>query len=202
SQIRHAYGFDSFHYVSGGQSIAADGRGQTIAIVDAYDDPRIFNDLATFDRTFNLPAPPSFVKAYYTTQTNNGWAGEEALDVEWAHAMAPAANLLLVEAKSSSLSDLLTAVDWARHQSGVSVVSMSWGGGEFSSETSYDGYFTTPSGHKGVTFVASSGDNGAVSSWPAVSPNVLSVGGTSLRTDSVGNYISETGWSGSGGGIS
>ena len=79
---------------------------------------------------------------------------------------------------------------------------MSWGGGEFSGETSYDSYFTTPSGHAGVTFVASSGDSGAPVGYPAISPNVLSVGGTTLNLTSSGSYISESGWSGSGGGIS
>ena len=68
-----------------------------------------------------------------------------------------------------------------RHASGVVAVSMSWGGGEFSGETSYDSYFTTPSGHGGVTFVASSGDSGSPVGYPAISPNVLSVGGTTLN---------------------
>src|SRR5438876_3340028 len=79
---------------------------------------------------------------------------------------------------------------------------MSWGGGEFSGETSYDSTFQTPSGHGGVTFVASSGDSGAPASYPSVSPNVLSVGGTTLHLDSAGNITGETGWSGSGGGVS
>ena len=85
---------------------------------------------------------------------------------------------------------------------GVVAVSMSWGGGEFSGENAYDSYFTTPSGHAGVTFVASSGDSGAPASYPAISPNVLSVGGTTLYLNSQGGYVSESGWSGSGGGIS
>jgi hypothetical protein len=79
---------------------------------------------------------------------------------------------------------------------------MSWGAGEFSSETSYDSFFTTPSGHSGVTFVASSGDNGAPASWPSISTNVLSVGGTTLSLGAGGNYGGEHGWSGSGGGYS
>jgi subtilase family serine protease len=133
---------------------------------------------------------------------NQGWGLEIALDVEWAHAIAPKANIVLVEAKSASVSNLLSAVDTARKRSGVVAVSMSWGAGEFSSESVYDSYFTTPSGHGGVTFVASSGDAGAPVSWPAISPNVVSVGGTTLQLDSAGNILSETGWSGSGGGIS
>src|SRR6185312_2284949 len=153
------------------------------------------------------------------------WEQEEALDIEWAHAIAPKANITLYEASDAG-NGLFTAVNTARQTSGVTAVSMSWGGGEFSGETSYDSsYFTTPSGHVGagglaggVTFVSSSGDQGAYSpgtstlavNYPAASPNVLSVGGTSLSVN--GNtYINESGWGsgttsgtngGSGGGIS
>ena len=122
--------------------------------------------------------------------------------MEWAHAIAPVANILLVEASSASFSDLLTAVDYARNAAGVVAVSMSWGGGEFSGESGYDGYFTTPSGHGGVTFVAASGDSGAPVGYPAISPNVVAVGGTTLSLGAGGNYLSESGWSGSSGGLS
>jgi subtilase family serine protease len=215
SQIRHAYGFDKVPY---------SGAGQTIAIVDAYDDPHIVSDLQTFDRRFGLADPPQFTKAAPegVSSVDSTWAVEISLDVEWAHAIAPAANILLVEAKSSSMNDLIGAVDYARKTPGVSVVSMSWGTGEFPGynywynpiyhapgETDYDGFFTTPPGHTGgaglpggVTFVASTGDSGAPPQYPSVSPNVLAVGGTSLNLDSAGNYLSETGWRWSGGGIS
>ena len=138
------------------------------------------------------------------THTNSGWAGEESLDVEWAHAVAPGANILVVEAKSQSLLDLLSAVNTARYTPGVVAVSMSWGFGEMSNESSYDSYFTTPAGHVGITFVASSGDGGAFAgaSYPAVSPNVLSVGGTTLNLTSSGAYQSEATWISSGGGYS
>jgi subtilase family serine protease len=203
-QVRHAYGFDRITFAGG---IAGDGRGQTIAIVDAFDAPTILSDLQTFDRTFGLPDPPQFTKVAQTGGTrfpriDTGWALETSLDVEWAHAVAPAAKILLVEANSNNLSDLLTAVNFARQQPGVSVVSMSWGGREFRTETWYDGYFSTPNGHAGVTFVASSGDSGAPSLWPAVSPNVVAVGGTTLSINKTGNIGGETGWSGSGGGMS
>jgi subtilase family serine protease len=206
AQIRKAYGFDQVSF--GG--VAGDGTGQTIAIVTAYDDPKIASDLAQFAQTFNL-VPMNGIggnpKLTVVTQnrhmtTNAGWALETSLDVEWAHAIAPKANILLVEARSASLGDLLGAVDTARRTAGVSVVSMSWGAGEFSSETAYDSYFTTTSGHAGVTFVAASGDDGAPGIWPATSPNVVSVGGTSLSLDALGNYLGETAWTGSGGGIS
>jgi subtilase family serine protease len=206
-QISQAYGFNQITFKNG--TIQGNGSGQTIAIVDAYSQPNIASDLQTFDSTYGIAAPPSFTvvnenggSTLPTSDTN--WGMEESLDVEWAHAMAPGANILLVEANSNSYSDLLTAVNYARNQPGVSVVSMSWGGPEFAGENLYDSYFTTPTGHNGVTFVASSGDNGSSGApeFVSVSPNVLAVGGTQLSTDTNGNYLSETGWSGSGGGIS
>jgi subtilase family serine protease len=109
---------------------------------------------------------------------------------------------LVVEASSASLGDLTTAIDYARHQPGVSVVSMSFGASEFPQELRYDSLLTTPRGHSGITFVAASGDSGAGTIWPAVSPNVLSVGGTMLLTGPGGTYGGEVGWSGSGGGVS
>jgi uncharacterized protein YjiK len=204
TEIRQAYGTSNLSF--GTQ--AADGTGTTIAIVDAYDDPNIATDLAAFDGQFSLAAPPSFIKCSQTGSTtnlpvaNSGWITEIALDVEWAHAVAPGAGILLVEANSNSNSDLYTAVDYARRVTGVVAVSMSWGGGESSSELSTDSYFTTPSGHSGVTFLASSGDNGAPAIYPSISPNVVSVGGTSLYLTAQGTYSTESGWSGSGGGIS
>ena len=181
AEIRSAYGFNSVTF-SGG--VAGNGAGTTIAIVDAYDDPNIANDLHQFDLAFGLP-DPTFTKDNQTGGTtlpaaNKSWSTEIALDVEWAHAIAPGANILLVEANSSSFSDLLTAVNTARNAAGVVAVSMSWGGSEFSGETSYDSDFTTPAGHAGVSFFVSSGDDGAPASYPAASPNVVSVGGTTL----------------------
>ena len=173
SQIRSAYGFNNLSY---------DGTGQTTAIVTANDDPNITGDLKAFDTTFGLADPPSFVKAIPEGQppADAGWAIETALDVEWAHAIAPKANILLVEAKSTNGNDLLNAVDYARNQPGVVVVSMSWGGPEFFGESSTDSTLSTPAGHAGVVFVAAAGDTGALQGpeWPSVSPNVVAVGGT------------------------
>jgi hypothetical protein len=211
-QISQAYGFNQITFRNG--TVRGDGTGQTIAIIDAYDQPNIASDLATFDATYGLPDPPSFTKVNQSGGTNYpgadpSWGLEITLDVEWAHAMAPGANILLVEANSNSLTDLIAAVDYARNQPGVAVVSMSWGSGEWngenrSGENTMDWHFTTPSGHSGVTFVASTGDTGSTGApeYPSVSPNVLAVGGTELSTDSAGNYLGETAWSGSGGGIS
>jgi len=214
SQLRQAYGFDqvTFGGVQGG------GSGQTIAIIDAYDDPNIVNDLAIFDQTFGLPAPPRFTKinqvggtTYPAMDPSGGWELESSIDVEWAHAIAPGASILLVEASSASNDDLYSAVDYARSQPGVSVVSMSFGGhvysdgsyvGELPTDPSNDYHFLTPSGHSGVTFVAASGDYGAPPQYPATSPNVLAIGGTTLSLNANNSYGSETGWSGSGGGMS
>ena len=210
NQIRTAYGVNQ---------LSGNGAGQTIAIVDAYYDPTIASDVAQFDSTFGLPAfnqsgGPALSQVVQTANgrlpgTNSGWAIETALDVEWAHAIAPKANITLVEANTSSLSNLLASVQYAAAQTGVVAVSMSWGSSEFSTETAYDGTFTTPAGHiggsglaGGVAFIAASGDTGGQMIWPAASPNVLSAGGTSLLLTSTGAYGSETGWSGSGGGTS
>jgi hypothetical protein len=211
-QVRNAYGISGITFHGNGATVAGDGTGQTIAIVDAYDDPSIAADLTTFDAQFGLAAPASFTKVGVNSSGNAsttrfpaadaGWAGEIELDVEWAHAIAPKAAILLVEAASSNLNDLLAGVNYARSAPGVVAVSMSWGGNDFAGETSYDSYFTTPAGHAGVTFFASSGDNGSPSGFPAVSSHVVAVGGTTLYTDSAGNYLGEGGWTGSGGGLS
>ncbi len=199
AQIQQAYGFNSITF----NGVAGTGSGETIAIVDAYDDPNIQADLNTFDTQFGLPpttvtrVSESGTTSYPASDPTGGWELEESLDVEWAHAMAPGANILLVEASSTYDSDLLAAVSYAA--SHANVVSMSWGGGEFSGETAgYDSYFD----HAGVAFVASSGDSGAPAEWPAASPNVLSVGGTALTLGPGNAWSSEVGWSGSGGGPS
>jgi subtilase family serine protease len=120
------------------------------------------------------------------------------LDVEWAHAIAPKAKILLIEVPTPSGANLTKGIDYARSRSEVVAVSMSWGGKEFSDETNLDSHFkNTP-----IKFFASSGDNGAGASWPAASPFVISVGGTSLKINSNGNFLQETAWTGSSGGIS
>ncbi|HYL82651.1 MAG TPA: S8 family serine peptidase, partial [Candidatus Angelobacter sp.] len=195
AQVRHAYGFDL---------VQNQGAGQVIGIVDAYDDPNIEADLGVFSRQFNLPACTSangcFRKVYATGRKpvgNSNWGVEIALDVEWAHAIAPQATILLVEANSNSLADLFSAVDVAV-RNGASAVSMSWTSGEFSGEIRQDTHFAVT----GVTFLAASGDVGTGVAYPASSPDVIGVGGTALQIDSNGNYVTETAWSGSGGGIS
>ncbi len=185
---------------------AAGGKG-TIALIDAYDDANMENDLAAFDKQFDLPqcttANGCFEKHKMASSTasNSGWAMETSLDVEWAHAIAPSAKILLVEAKTPSGANLLSAIDYATSRKDVVAVSMSWGGAEFSDELSYDAHFMDKA-NPAAAFFASSGDDGTGASWPASSPNVIGVGGTSLAFSSTGALVAETAWSGSGGGVS
>jgi subtilase family serine protease len=198
TQIRHFYGFD----VLTCESSNTCGAGQTIGIVDAFSDPNIQSDLNTFDTQFGLPTCTTSNGCFTIAtpqgapRTDRGWALEISLDVEWAHAIAPGAKILLVEAVTNSFANLFGAVDYASaraHQ-----VSMSWGGSESSSDPSSNSHFQV----SGVTFFASSGDSGHGIIYPSASPFVVSVGGTTLNIDRFGNLVSETAWSGSGGGIS
>jgi protocatechuate 3,4-dioxygenase beta subunit len=184
--------------------VAADGTGETIAIVDAFNDPNIKTDLATFDTAFGLTAPPSFQVLNQTGGTklpgNAGslsWALEESLDVEWAHSIAPGANIILLEANDDLLTNLLATEASAASMSSVVVVSNSWGAGEFQGEQAFDSFLTTPAGHQPITFLASTDDSGAPGGYPAYSPNVVAVGGTTLPPDSNGNpdIAKEVGWS-------
>jgi len=208
AQIRHAYGFDQ---------ISATGAGKLIAIVDAYHSSSIATSLAQFSATYNLnqlngtngkpscsisAGPhPCFEVVYADGKkpaANSGWTIESTLDVEWAHAVAQKADILLVEAHSSSLDNLLSAVDVASARY-PSAVSMSWGGSEFSTESQQGSHF--PNG--ATRYVAASGDDGSGVSFPAVAANVIGVGGTSITLSNSGTRLSaETAWSGSGGGIS
>jgi subtilase family serine protease len=195
STIKSAYSFPT--------STTA-GAGQTVAIVDAFDDPNAENDLNVFSAQFGLPACTTangcFSKVNQSGGTSyprkdSGWALEIALDIEWAHAIAPGAKILLVEARTNSNSNLYAAVDYAKAHAGY--VSNSWGGPESSGESANDGHFSAA----GVSFFVSSGDNGTPAEYPSSSPNVVSVGGTTLNF-SGSTLVSETGWSSGGGGCS
>lgn len=206
ADIMKAYGF--------ARSDVATGAGTTIALVDAYDDTTLTRDLATFSDQFGLPpctiangclsqvdqsggtAMPA--PATQGTATSQGWLGETSLDVEWAHAMAPKAHLLVVEASSAGTT-LFSAVGYAA--SHASYVSMSWGGTETPAETSVDAAVFAP--HTGsVSFFASAGDTASQVSYPAASPDVVSVGGTTLTLAPTGSFASESAWSTGGGGCS
>jgi subtilase family serine protease len=188
------------------------GQNIVIGIVDACDDPVIEADLGVFSTQFNLPACTTgngcFTKisqAGLCSGHSGNWALEQSLDVEWAHAMAPGAKIVLVQ--SSQPDDSLFMAVLQAVTAGASVVSMSWGGGEFSGEQSYDTtYFSAP----GVTYLASTGDSRCGAQYPAASPNVVAVGGTTLTLLTAAppasplssDYGTESAWSGSGGGIS
>lgn len=196
AQMKSAYGFSTSNTA---------GAGMTIGIVDAYDLPTAENDLNVFSAQFGLPACTTangcFKKVNQTGGTkypryNSGWGLEIALDIEWAHAIAPGAKILLVEASSNSFTNLLAAEDYAAANAGY--VSNSWGGSEFSGETSYDAHFL----RSGVAFFVSAGDAGLPAEYPSASPYVISVGGTLLTFNANGTLLSETGWSSGGGGCS
>jgi len=173
-----------------------------IAIVDAGDYPNAKRDLHVFSSFFGIP--DADFKVVYANGKKppvyQDWEVEEALDIEWAHSMAPKAKLFLVESVQVNTDPTWQAVKVAGElvaKNGGGVVSMSWGIPEFAKERTFDKFFTTP----GVVYFASSGDSGiGVSSHPAASPNVVSVGGTVFNRDSGGNFVSESYASGGGGG--
>jgi kumamolisin len=181
------------------------GGSRAIALVDPFDDPTAEGDLATFSAQFGLPAA-NFTVVYAAgtepgIDPTGGSEVEEALDTEWAHAMAPEAQIFLVEAPDNSLINLFNAVLVASElvaEAGGGEVSMSWGSGEFTEETEFDSLFTTP----GVVYFASSGDSAGVE-YPSASPNVVSAGGTTnSRNPNTGRLILENAWQDGGGGAS
>lgn len=201
------------------------GAGQTIYIVNAKHGPNVVAELAAFNAKFGLPGCSSrtlaanaslplaaaassgceLVVAYSTAAGalsatppayDSGWATEIALDVQWAHATAPLARLVLIEAPDASVTSLSNAVALA-NKMGAGVVSMSFGASEGSWTTGYDGVFSAA----GMSYLAATGDNGAAVSWPSVSSKVVGVGGTTLTYSGSGTR-SETAWSGTGGGTS
>ena len=195
------------------------GTGQTVAIVDAYNDPNAASDLAAYRSAFGLPATstcslssgkvasprgPCFVKVNQAGSTtslprsNGGWAQEESLDVDMVSAICPNCNIVLVESSSSSMSSLGTGVNEAS-KLGATAISNSYGGSESSNDSSYDtSYFN----HPRIAITASSGDNGYGAEYPAASQYVTAAGGTSLSPSSTARGWSETAWSGAGSGCS
>ncbi|WP_189356211.1 S53 family peptidase [Undibacterium squillarum] len=205
--------------------LAQFGAGQTIYIVDAYHNPNAAAELAAFNTKFGLPgcttkqytvgtalplpAPAAnaceFGIVYNTaaggiTNTapayNSGWATEISLDVQWAHAIAPLARIVLIEAPDASINSLVGGVNLANAM-GPGAVSMSFGANEGTWTSSVDSAFANTK----MTYLAATGDNGVSVSWPSVSTKVLAVGGTSLTYSGTGTR-SEVAWSGTGGGIS
>ncbi len=231
-QMQSAYGVNLVTF----GAVQGNGAGQTIAVIDAGDNPGFAptgpnytgSALQVFDQTFGIADPPSFQKFNQTGGTSlpqpiSGWGGEIALDIEWAHAMAPMAKIDLVEANTANSSDLFTAARTAATTLGASVVSMSFGSpleyaGQGSLEPQFDSqYFAAAlATNPYVTFLASTGDHGAnpgqAPNYPSLSPLVVAVGGTRLNLTASNQWASETGWSyntdsfcptcASGGGIS
>ncbi len=242
AQMRAAYGINSIPDFG---AATPDGSGQTIALVEAGNEPTIISDLDGFDQAMSMTTAPSsptlyqqygaastFVNVYNQSGANitaniansgsNGvpaedptghWEGEETLDVEWAHAIAPGAKIDIIEVNDDNNwpINLLNGDKLAASLPGVSAISNSWGLTEWSGETAYDSsIFVTPAGHTGVTFLTASNDNGANvypsppsnpapsvgndGYYPATSPNVVSVGGTQLTLNNDA-YGSETAWS-------
>ena len=205
-QIQAAYGFNTLYHMG------VLGQLRTIVIVDAFDDPYIVSDLATFDSTFGLPAPQAFNIIYPDGDGgyNPGWASEISLDVEWAHAIAPAATIDLVLAKSDADADLNTATKYAVDNNLGDVISQSFGEAESCPGSTlrnalHNIYQAATA--KGITLLASSGDEGAAqlncagtayiksASWPADDPLVTGVGATSLTANlTTGAYGSERAW--------
>jgi len=187
------------------------GGSGTIVIVDAFDYPTALSDFNHFSAQFGLPTEPS-TNALSSSNTafqvvyangskprgNCGWNQEAALDIEWAHAMAPHAKIVLVEAATNSFANLFQGVDVASGLANAHEVSMSWGGSETSGEASNDSHLA----HAGIVYFASSGDTGGTNIYPGVSPNVVAAGGSRINRDASGNFTTETAWSGSGGGPS
>jgi hypothetical protein len=210
-QMQAAYGVNQISF----NGIVGTGAGQTVAIVDAYNDPSIVADTAKFNTFYNLQqfntvgGPTLSVLGQDGTGTLptgndvDGWDVEESLDVQWVHSIAPQANIILFEANSSDGNDLYATELSAAANPAVTVVSNSWGGGEYSSENQDEAsFFLTPVKHQGVTFLASTGDDGTPAGFPSFSRDVVAVGGTNLQVQNSGTYISESAWSDTGGGIS
>ncbi|RAG85222.1 peptidase S8 [Streptacidiphilus pinicola] len=176
------------------------GAGQTVAIVDAYNDPNAAADLAVYRSQYGLPACTTASGCLKIVgqnggstlpSSNSGWAGEISLDLDMVSAIAPNAHIILVEAKTASMTNLGTAVNTAV-KLGATEVSNSYGGSESSADTGYDStYFN----HPGVPITVSSGDSGYGVEYPAASPNVTAVGGTSLSKASNTRGWSESVWS-------
>ncbi len=194
--IKKAYGFAT--------SDDGTGSGKTIAVVDAYNDPTIAGNLSTFSSEYGLPGCTTTDGCFSRVNesggstypaTTSGWDVEISLDVEWAHAIAPDAHILLVEASTDSYTSLFTAVKYAAAH--AQYVSMSWGGSESSGETAFDGDFTSSD-----SFFAAAGDTGSEVIYPSASPDVISVGGTTLTVTSTGTWKSESAWKTGGGGCS
>ena len=197
SDLQSAYALTSASTNSGGS--------QTVAIVDAYNNPYLAANLQTYRTNFSLGSCTTSSGCLGIVNqsggnklphNNSGWGTEESLDLDMVSAICPNCKILLVEASSNSLSNLATAAAYAAKH--AQVVSNSYGGSEFSSETSFNSYYTSSN----AVFVVSSGDSGYGVQFPAAAPNVVAAGGTTLTTSTDARGWTETAWSGAGSGCS
>ncbi|HEX3708041.1 MAG TPA: S53 family peptidase [Mycobacteriales bacterium] len=196
SDLRSAYNLTS--------ASTSGGTGQTVAVVDAFDDPNAQADLNTYRAQFGLPACGAgcFSKVNQSgaasplPKVDTGWAQEESLDIDMVSAICPNCHILLVEASSTSTSDLAASVNEAAAL-GATEISNSYGGGEASSETSLNSAYS----HAGIAITASAGDSGYGVEFPAAAPTVTAVGGTTLSRASNPRGWTETVWGSAGGGL-
>ncbi|HEY6523926.1 MAG TPA: hypothetical protein VIY10_09180 [Solirubrobacteraceae bacterium] len=182
--------------------------GRTVAIVDAFNDPKAASDLATFRKAYGLPACTTANGCFKQVNQNGatsplpsgdyGWAEEESLDVDAVSSACPTCHILLVEASSASTAALSKAENSAAKTAGVVAISNSYGGSEASSETSSDSSYN----HPGLAITVSSGDDGFGVEYPAASQFVTAVGGTTLTQASNARGWTESAWSGAGSGCS
>jgi subtilase family serine protease len=184
------------------------GTGQTVALVDAYDDPEAEADLAVYRANYGLPACSTANGCFRKVDQaggaqfppgNQGWAIEISLDLQAVSAVCPNCHLLLVEASSENMPDMVAAIDEAARL-GATEISNSYGTAEFSGQTAaaLDGQLAS---HPGVAITAGSGDSGTVE-WPSSSPAVTAVGGTTLTSASNARGWNEVAWTSSGSGCS
>jgi hypothetical protein len=200
-------GYSPANLASAYKLSSAGGSGATVAIVDAYNDPSAAADLAVYRSQYGLSACTVASGCLRIVNQNGatsplptndaGWAGEESLDLDMVSAVCPNCHIILVEANSPSDADLYAAEDRAVSL-GAKYVSNSWGGDEYSSQTTDDAHFN----HTGVVITASTGDDGTGASYPATSRYLTAVGGTSLNTASNTRGWAETAWSDAGSGCS
>jgi subtilase family serine protease len=182
------------------------GSGQTVAIVDAFDNPNVESDLAVYRSQFGLPPCTTANGCFRQVnqdggsdlpQPNIGWGAETALDVDMVSAICPNCNILLVEASGANLQHLAVAENTAAAL-GADAISNSYGNSEFASETTFDSSYH----HPGIAITAGTGDFGYGTSYPSSSPYVTAVGGTTLTRTSRAGRWTETAWSGTGSGCS
>lgn len=196
-QMRHAYSLDQLFHGAAAYNAHA-GAGQVVAIVDAYHDPGLRAEVTTFSANAHLP-PVHLTEAL--PQGDPGpdpagqWNYETALDVEWVHALVPAARILLVDALGASAPAMLSAETYALAH--ASIVTDSWGSPAFAGDSLYDSYFQPPAGRRAVVTI-SAGDVHGQLNWPADTPSGLSIGGTTLNVSASGIYLGERLWTGSG----